>query len=161
MPFHLWLGSHELQFLAFLINPLLSSVEWVLGRFSLRTCMGMPVRPSPPPLGSGWLGLRPGWMVQRGERTYRRKDILRENFPILQDFAPYQGRCPASPHETKEKVEQGKGTADPSLIYSHIFSYFLLHLFQANKTDNIKKQPETNRIYLQILSPESKTKLLC
>ena len=26
--------------------------------------------------------------------------------PILQDFVPYRGRCPASPHETKEKVEQ-------------------------------------------------------
>ena len=107
-----------------------------------------------------WLAVPQAWLA--GPQIWLAgSHRLTENLPILQDFAPYQGRCPASPHETKEKVEQGKGTADPSLIYSHIFSYFLLHLFQANKTDNIKKQPETNRIYLQILSPESKTKLLC
>ena len=35
-----------------------------------------------------------------------------ENLPILQDFVPYWGRCPASPHETKEKIEKGKRTAD-------------------------------------------------
>ena len=36
------------------------------------------------------LGLRPGWMAQRGERT----DRWTENLPILQDFVPYQGRGP-------------------------------------------------------------------
>ena len=35
-----------------------------------------------------------------------------ENLPILQDFVPYRGRCPASPMKAKEKVERGKGTAD-------------------------------------------------
>ena len=30
-----------------------------------------------------------------------------KNLTILQDFVPYRGRCPASPHE-KEKVELGK-----------------------------------------------------
>ena len=48
-------------------------------------------------------------MAQRG--TDGRTDVLKENLPILQDFVPYWGRCPAS-MKTKEKVEQGKGTAD-------------------------------------------------
>ena len=33
-----------------------------------------------------------GWTY---ERTYERT----ENLPILQDFVPYRGRCPACPHE--------------------------------------------------------------
>ena len=39
-------------------------------------------------------------------------DRQMKNLLILQDLVPYQGRCPASPIKTKEKVEQGKGTAD-------------------------------------------------
>ena len=39
-----------------------------------------------------------------------------ENLPILQDFVPYRGRCPASPHKNQGKVEQGKGTADHFII---------------------------------------------
>ena len=40
-----------------------------------------------------------------------------EFLPILQDFVPYRGRCPATIEVTikktiKETVEQGKGTGD-------------------------------------------------
>ena len=52
-----------------------------------------------------WLGLRPGWMAQRGEWTNR----LTENVPILQDFVPYQGGCPASPHENQGESRAGQG----------------------------------------------------
>ena len=44
-----------------------------------------------------------------------------ENLPILQDFAPYWCRCPASPMKTKEKVEQGKGTADHLMHLGYLF----------------------------------------
>ena len=58
-----------------------------------------------PSKGNGWTdGWMDGWM---------------ENLPILQDFVSYRGHCPASPMKTKEKVEQGKGTADHlKLAYS-------------------------------------------
>ena len=46
-------------------------------------------------------------------KTYIRTEFL----PILQDFVPYRGRCPATIEVTiektiKETVEQGKGTGD-------------------------------------------------
>ena len=48
-------------------------------------------------------------------------DERTENIPILQDFVAYRGRCPASPHETKEEVEQGKGTADHLMPLGYLF----------------------------------------
>ena len=48
----------------------------------------------------GWLGLSAGWIAQRGERTDKQTTyIWTENLPILQDFVPYWGRCPASLHK--------------------------------------------------------------
>ena len=36
-----------------------------------------------------------------------------ENLPILQDFVPYRGRCPAAAQfQPKNCVKRGKGTAD-------------------------------------------------
>ena len=62
-----------------------------------------------------WQALRPAWLAlrhSRGERTdgrtdgqtygrtdvqtYRHTDGRAENLPILQDFVPYRGRCPAT-----------------------------------------------------------------
>ena len=60
------------------------------------------LRPSQPGLRPSQPGLRPGWMAQGGgERT--------ENLPILQDFVPYRGRCPASPHENQGESRAGQG----------------------------------------------------
>ena len=63
-----------------------------------------------------WLGLRPGWMAQMGggggrtnEWTNKRTDKRTENLPILQDFVPYRGRCPASPHENQGESRAGQG----------------------------------------------------
>ena len=56
-------------------------------------------------LRPGWLGLRPGWQAQRGEWT----DERTENLPILQDFVPYRGRCPACPHENQGESRAGQG----------------------------------------------------
>ena len=48
-----------------------------------------------------------------------------ENLPILQDFVPYWGRCPASPMKTREKVEQGKGTADHLMPLGYLLLVFM------------------------------------
>ena len=58
---------------------------------------------------AGWLGLRPGWMAQGGEQTDGRTNVRTENLPILQDFVPYRGRCPASPHENQGESRAGQG----------------------------------------------------
>ena len=68
---------------------------------------------------AGWATGLAGW--PRGGYVWT------ENLPILQDFVPYWGCCPASPMKTKKKVEQGKGTADHlmPLGYLLIFEFFL------------------------------------
>ena len=70
-------------------------------------------------------------MARGGDvRTNGRTDVQTngrtENLPILQDFVPYRGRCPASPLKTKEKVKQGKGTADHLMPLGYLFEYILL-----------------------------------
>ena len=59
-----------------------------------------------------------------------RTDGRTENLPILQDFVPYRGRCPASIKITKKKtirkkVKQGKGTADHLMPRGDWFLFFL------------------------------------
>ena len=40
-------------------------------------------------------------------------DVRTENLPILQDFVPYRGRCPATAQlQPKNCIKWGKGTAD-------------------------------------------------
>ena len=47
-----------------------------------------------------------GWIDRQTERRM-------ENLPILQDFVPYRGRCPATAQLQPENyIKQGKGTAD-------------------------------------------------
>ena len=46
-------------------------------------------------------------------RTYVRTYVRTENLPILQDFVPYRGRCPATAQlQPKNYIKRGKGTAD-------------------------------------------------
>merc|ERR1711895_315254 len=46
-------------------------------------------------------------------RTGGQTDGRTENLPILQDFVPYQGRCPATAQfKPKNYIKRGKGTAD-------------------------------------------------
>ena len=78
------------------------------------------LRPAWLALRPDWLSLRPAWLAlgpSRGERMDGqmdgRTDRLMENLPILQDFAPYRGRCPATAHlQPKNCIKRGKGTAD-------------------------------------------------
>ena len=58
-----------------------------------------------------------------------KKNGRTEFLPILQDFVPYRGRCPATIKVTirktiKETVEQGKGTGDHLMpLGDWFFSY--------------------------------------
>ena len=71
-------------------------------------------------LRPGWLGLRPGWLAQRGDEwTYRHTDVQMYGCTDVRKISPfYRTLCPIGaaalppPMKTKEKVEQGKGTAD-------------------------------------------------
>ena len=55
--------------------------------------------------------------------------------PHLQDFVPYRGRCPASPHENKEKEEQGKGTADHLMPLGYLLSIYSPVIFLGSGLD--------------------------
>ena len=62
-----------------------------------------------------WLGLRPAWQALGPSRggTDGRTNERTENLPILQDFVPYRGRCPATAQlQPKNCIKRGKGTAD-------------------------------------------------
>ena len=74
-----------------------------------------PVRPEASGLAGCALGLA-GW--PRGGTDGRM-----ETLPVLQDFVPYWGRCPAYPMKTKEKVKQGKGTADHLMPLGNIVEW--------------------------------------
>ena len=75
-----------------------------MGRFSVRLFIHLSIRLSVrpfPPLGHS------------ARRTDGQTDVCTENLPILQDFVPYRGRCPASQRKIyANKEKQGKGIAD-------------------------------------------------
>ena len=51
--------------------------------------------------------------VRTDVRTYGCTYGRTENLPILQDFVPYRGRCPATAQlQPKNYIKQGKGTSD-------------------------------------------------
>ena len=79
-----------------------------------------------------------------------------ENLPILQDFVPYWGRCPASPHENKEKEEQGKGTADHLMPLGYLFSFISVLI---NKGANFN--PSILPIFVDLPGAETFSKGLC
>ena len=100
-----------------------SPVEW--GDFpSVRSSVCSSVRPSVNQASGfrhGWLGLRPGWMAQRGERTDGwtdgRTDVRRENLPILQDFVPYRGRCPKRKKTSHPKASNSQWFPCPASLH--------------------------------------------
>ena len=64
----------------------------------------------------GWLGLRPGWMAQRGG-TDRQKIS-----PFYRASSTIGAAALPAPMKTKEKVEQGKGTADHLMPLGYLFT---------------------------------------
>ena len=58
---------------------------------------------------AGWASGLAGWPRGGDVRTYGRTNGRTENLPILQDFVPYRGRCPASPHENQGESRAGQG----------------------------------------------------
>ena len=79
-------------------------------------------------------GRTDGWMDGRMDGrtdgwTDGRMDGRTENLPILQDFVPYRGRCPATAQlQPKNCVKQGKGTADHMMPLG---DWFFLPLLQS------------------------------
>ena len=68
-----------------------------------------------------------------------------EFLPILQDFVPYRGRCPAAIEVTikktiKETVEQGKGTGDHLMPLGDWFLF--LPLCQKIRNSRVVKEFE-------------------
>ena len=79
--------------------------------------------------GSGaWLGgskacLAGSWAEGGNGRTYGR--TLGKS-PILHNFVPYRGRCPAAAQlQPKNCIKRGKGTADHMMPLGDWFSCFL------------------------------------
>ena len=77
------------------------------------------LRPAWLALRPDWLGLRPAWLAlgpSRGGKDAQTDgwtDGRTENLPILLDFVPYRGLCPATAQlEPKNCIKRGKGTAD-------------------------------------------------
>ena len=91
-------------------------------------------------------------MAQRGGQTNKHT----ENLPILRDFVSYRGCFPASPKKTKEKLEQGKGTADYLMPSGYLLVFFLGQI--ANKTCIIA--PTCTQLMLLCIRPCLKTGLI-
>ena len=53
------------------------------------------------------------WNLGHSRVTYAWTKKRTENLPILQDFVPYGGRCPASPHENQGESRAGQGNRWP------------------------------------------------
>ena len=92
---------------------------------------------------AGWLGLRPGWLAQRGERmdgrTYEQTD-KRKISPFYRTSSPIGAAALPPPMKTKEKVEQGKGTADHLMPLGYLFLFFI-HCYGHNGHQNNQDTP--------------------
>ena len=59
-----------------------------------------------------------------GRMDGRMDERRTENLPILQDFVPYRGRCPATVQlQPKNYIKRGKGTADHMMPLGDWFLY--------------------------------------
>ena len=81
-------------------------------------------------------------------------DERTENLPILQDFVPYRGRCPASikitkKNKNKKKVQQGKGTAD-HLMPRGDWLFFFLSFFFFQMYVMMSRKAEENRDFVMV-----------
>ena len=83
------------------------------------------LRPDCLGLRPDWLGLRPGWMAQRVVRTNGQTDEQtdkRKISPFYRTSSPIGATALPPPMKTKEKVEQGKGTADHLMPLGYLLS---------------------------------------
>ena len=73
----------------------------------------------------GGLGLRPGWMSQRGDGRADGRTDERKISPFYRTLSPIGDAALPPPMKTKEKVEQGKGTADHLMPLGYLFFVLL------------------------------------
>ena len=59
------------------------------------------------------------------------------NLPILQDFDPIGAAALPTPVKTKEKVEQGKGTADHLMPLGYLFFILCLRLLFDGQSESV------------------------
>ena len=74
-------------------------------------------------------GRTDGWTNGRTDgRMDGRTDEWMENLPILQDFVPYVGRCPATAQlQPKNCIKRGKGTADHMMPLGDWFIHLVVY----------------------------------
>ena len=79
----------------------------------------------------------------------KQMDVWTEFLPILQDFVPCRGRCPASFWDFATSKKQGKGTADLMMSFGDWFTTkfhpVLLSYHTTNPFVEIKKGTEERR----------------
>ena len=73
------------------------------------------------------MGLTPGWMAQRGGRTNGRTDG-RKISPFYRTLSPTGAAALPPPMKTKEKIEQGNGTADHLMPLGYLFQLLMLDI---------------------------------
>merc|ERR1712183_125856 len=80
-------------------------------------------RPEAQPASQLTSGFRPGWMAQGGGsdgRTNGQTNVWK-NSPFYRTLSPIGAAALPPPIKTKEKVEQGKGTADHLMPLGYLF----------------------------------------
>ena len=116
-----------------------------MGRNSVRPSVRPSARPSirPPPAGLQGLKGQPAGsegqpagsegqpagsegQPEGGGRTDGRADGRTEFLPILQDFVPCRGRCPATLCDFTTSKKQGTGTADFMMPFGFLFIFSLI-----------------------------------
>ena len=55
-----------------------------------------------------------------------------ENLPILQNFVPYRGHCPASPHENQGESRAGQGNRWPFDAFGLLINLWILELYSVH-----------------------------
>ena len=87
--------------------------------------IAIPLLPGLLGLRPGGLGLRTGRMAQRGNERTNVRTYIQKISPFYRTSYPIGAAALPAPMKTKEKVEQGKGTADHLMPLGYLFPQFL------------------------------------
>ena len=93
-----------------------------------------------------------GWMDGRA-------DVRTEFLPILQDFVPCRGRCPATLCDFTTSKKQGKGTADLMMPFGVLFFLSPTHTLSLSLTLSHTLSLQTRNVTCQVLRGEKLAEL--